>query len=176
MTIRNAARTALAAILMLGFAFAQGNGSPASQAVIAFMNILDHNAVLAAEASVGTDPGPLALALLDHLDEQAILAPDVSAPMRTSVLQDDLDRGVFVLYLTDLLNGFDPLQTRVPEEAERILNDEYCGLVVPEGTVPEGMVDPVLDNMDVGNVVQQFIDGFQCILPNLRDTYGDPVE
>lgn len=169
-------RTALVAILMFGFAFAQGNGSPAAQATIAFMNILDHNVVVNLEAEVGTQPPRLAPALLEHLQERTILAPDIRARMEASIRETTLDRGVFVLYLTDLLTGLDPLETRVAEEAERILLDEFCGLVVPDGTVPEGSTDPVLDNMDVGNVVQQFIDGFQCILPSLRDTYGDPVE
>ena len=165
-------------LTMLGTALAQNDRSPASQAVIAFMNILDHDAVVEAELEVGSDVPALTLALLDHLGQADILAIDIQVPIRMAVNDDVLNRKAFILYLTDLLNGTEPLETRDAGDAELILEEVYCGLVIPRGTFPTGQpeAEAVLNNMEIGEVVQQFIDNFQCILPGLRDTYGDPVE
>lgn len=179
MTIHSAIRAIVLTLLtlsMLGTAFAQDEGSPSSQAVIAFMNILDHETVIETEIVVGTDPIPLALELLDHLERSDILAPDISQPLRTSMAEAVVDRKGFVLYLADLLNGFEVLETRDAGQAELMLEERYCGLVIPEGIVPEDRSDPALNNAEVGVVVQQFIDNFECILPSLRDTYRNPVE
>lgn len=149
---------------------------PSVQAINSFMSLLDHRAVLAAEEALGSDSDGIAERLLANLEERAILAPWTAQPIRDSIRDRLVDRTAFVFFLTDLLNGYDVLDTEDVREAESRLQSWYCGLVIPAGRQDATRAGLVLNNHDVGEVVQQFIAAFDCLLPSLRDTYGEPVE
>jgi hypothetical protein len=169
-------RISAASILLLGLAFAQPSGGPATQAVVGFMNVLDHPAVLDREPAARTNMNALALALLEHLENEGILAPPVSEPIRTAIPNATVDRNAFVLFLGDLLNHTDPLDTVEISELETRLASTYCGLRVPVGSTPELATGPLLDSRDVSEVVRHFTANIDCIAPKLRDSYGEFVE
>lgn len=169
-------RAAVLLLLACGYGLAQDSHTAGQQAVIAFMNILDNDVVRAMEQTSGPDLERLAADLVTHLEERAVLAPDIAEAMRSAVRGGALlPRGAFVLYLADLLNGAQPLDTRLVEGAEAMIRRLYCDLTIPPGEVLELGADPVLDHLDVGHVVEQFLDNAECIAPGLREGYQKPV-
>ena len=178
MRIGSIVRIAVLCFISFGAAFAQAQSDdgPGVQAVIAFMNILDHEMVEAIESPVGTTSRGLATGLLARLEEKAVLADDIGAGMHTAIQEDTLPRDAFVLFLADLLNWTDPLEVRDVTEVESILESQYCGLKVPAGTPVADQPMRLLGHPDVGTVVRHFLDNFDCIVPGLQDRYLLPVE
>jgi tetratricopeptide (TPR) repeat protein len=120
----------LAAVFSLGSVWAQ-EGNAATQAVISLMNLLDPDLVAELEAEFGDDLDSLALALVDRLVEQGVLADDIAESMRQAVTAGVLPRDAFVLFAADLFNGAAPLETRNPAEAERLILDLSPNFVIP---------------------------------------------
>ncbi len=178
MSIDSIGRIAMFCLFALGAAFAQGQSddSPGIQAVIAFMNILDHETVEAIESPVGTTPYGLATGLLERLEQREVLPAHIGSQMRAAIDDNALPRETFILFLADLLNWTDPLEVRDVPEAETILESRYCGLTVPAGALVPDQPIRLLDNRDVGAVVRQFLDNFDCIVPGLQERYRLPVE
>lgn len=169
-------RIMIVSLAMTGMAVAQSEAGASVQAIVAFVNILDHEAVEAVEDSAGIDQARIATRLVDYLQAIGVLAQDIGDRMHAAITEDQLGRETFILYLADLLNWTDPLETRDPTEAESMLRRNYCGLVISEGSRPEGIEVQLLDNEDVGAMVRQFLDRFHCIVSGLRERYRLPVE
>lgn len=170
-------RALLLAALLATPAWAQEAAGPGVQAVVGLLNVLDRPAV--AEASAGLEgdaPRQLAEALLGYLEREQIVAPDLLAPVAAQLDDATLERSVFILYLADLLNGGEALETREADVAEGELRVLRCGIEVPAGRLAPDADAYVLTNADVGSVVDQVVASYECLQGSLRDRYDDHTE
>ena len=168
-------RALTVAIVLAYPAMAQGPAAPGVQSVVAFMRVLDIDAVRAAEARHGEETPAAAAALLEALEARTMVAADLADAMQAALRARHLPRATFVLFLADLLNGLEALETRETRDAERQLERIHCGLVIPNGTMADGAAERMLDGDDVGAVVGQFVANAACILRGIGGDYRDRV-
>lgn len=150
-----------------GLGFIPQSSSPATQAVVAILNIVDPHLIMVS-SNEGASPSTVAQNILVKLVEGNILASDLS--MELQVAMDDalVSRTLLILFLADVSNGTAKLATRDPAQLEASLTE--AGIKVPAGQ------DGQLNQADITTLISNMLNNSSQILASVRARYNSPVE